>query len=141
MSPPAAKSPYTGYRFPAEVISHAVWLYFRFPLSLRMVEEMLAARGIERQHGLGLGLDGGIARDLQVADHLDRAGARLRFGRRLPAEHRACRGLGVERVILAAPAACTTVGAVDLEDAVPGFPQGSRKTCAIGSGALDAEGP
>ncbi len=46
MSPPAAKSPYAGYRFPAEVISHAVWLYFRFPLSLRMVEEMLAARGI-----------------------------------------------------------------------------------------------
>jgi transposase-like protein len=28
------------------VISHAVWLYFRFPLSLRMVEEMLAACGI-----------------------------------------------------------------------------------------------
>jgi len=26
---------YAGYRFPAEVISHAVWLYFRFPLSLR----------------------------------------------------------------------------------------------------------
>ena len=35
------------HRFPAEVISHAVWLYFRFPLSLRMVEEMLAARGID----------------------------------------------------------------------------------------------
>src|ERR671913_822432 len=50
MSPPAAKSPYTGYRFPAEVISHAVWLYFRFPLSLRMVEEMLAARGIVVSH-------------------------------------------------------------------------------------------
>jgi putative transposase len=47
---PAAKSPYAGYRFPAEVISHAVWLYFRFPLSLRMVEEMLAARGIEVSH-------------------------------------------------------------------------------------------
>jgi transposase-like protein len=43
MSSPAAKSPYAGYRFPAEVISHAVWLYFRFPLSLRMVEEMLGA--------------------------------------------------------------------------------------------------
>src|SRR3954453_11107998 len=42
----AAKSPYAGYRFPGEVISHAVWLYFRFPLSLRMVEERLAARGI-----------------------------------------------------------------------------------------------
>ena len=46
MSSLAAKSSYAGYRFPAEVISHAVWLYFRFPLSLRMVEEMLAARGI-----------------------------------------------------------------------------------------------
>jgi len=31
-----AKSPYAGYRFPGEVISHAVWLYFRFPLSLRI---------------------------------------------------------------------------------------------------------
>src|ERR671938_697705 len=50
MSSPAAKSPYAGYRFPAEVISQAVWLYFRFPLSLRMVEEMLAARGIVVSH-------------------------------------------------------------------------------------------
>src|SRR5215204_4489244 len=47
---PAAKSPYAGYRFPGEVISHAVWLYFRFPLSLRMVEKMLAARGIAVSH-------------------------------------------------------------------------------------------
>jgi putative transposase len=47
---PAAKSPYAGYRFPAEVISQAVWLYFRFPLSLRMVEEMLAAPGIVVSH-------------------------------------------------------------------------------------------
>src|SRR4051795_12927908 len=50
MSSPAAKSPYSGHRFPAEVISQAVWLYFRFPLSLRMVEEMLAARGIVVSH-------------------------------------------------------------------------------------------
>src|ERR687886_173283 len=50
MSSPAAKSPYTGYRFPAEIISYVVWLYFRFPLSLRMVEEMLAARGIIVSH-------------------------------------------------------------------------------------------
>ena len=35
------------HRFPAEVIRHAVWLYFRFTLSLRDVEEMLAERGIE----------------------------------------------------------------------------------------------
>src|SRR3954462_2307087 len=47
---PAAKSPYAGYRFPGEVISHAVWLYFCFPLGLRMVEEMLAARGIIVSH-------------------------------------------------------------------------------------------
>jgi putative transposase len=41
---------YARHRFPTEVISHAVWLYFRFPLSLRMVEEMLAARGILVSH-------------------------------------------------------------------------------------------
>src|SRR3954470_479487 len=45
MTKPVCPS-YAGHRFPAEVISYAVWLYFRFPLSLRMVEEMLAARGI-----------------------------------------------------------------------------------------------
>ena len=37
---------YCRHRLPPEIISHAIWLYFRFPLSLRMVEEMLAARGI-----------------------------------------------------------------------------------------------
>ena len=41
-----ARDRYAGYRFPAEIIGHAVWLYFRFPLGLRMVEELLAARGI-----------------------------------------------------------------------------------------------
>src|SRR6201995_2655674 len=46
----AIRSPYAGYRFPAGVISHAVWLYFRFPLSLRMVDELLAARGIIVSH-------------------------------------------------------------------------------------------
>jgi putative transposase len=37
---------YRGYRYPIEVISHAVWLYFRFHLSLRDVEELLAERGV-----------------------------------------------------------------------------------------------
>ena len=39
---------YRRHRFPPEVISYAVWLYFRLPLSLRMVEEMLggARRGL-----------------------------------------------------------------------------------------------
>jgi putative transposase len=41
---------YRRHRFPGEVIAHAVWLYFRFPLSLRMVEDMLAARGIIVTH-------------------------------------------------------------------------------------------
>ena len=35
-----------GYRIPAETISHAVGLYVRFQLSRRIVEELLAARGI-----------------------------------------------------------------------------------------------
>ncbi|MGY3698766.1 putative transposase [Bradyrhizobium sp. USDA 3240] len=44
---PTARDPlYLRHRFPPEVISYAVWLNFRFPLSVRMVEEMLAARGI-----------------------------------------------------------------------------------------------
>ncbi|MFE7331735.1 hypothetical protein ACFU8W_43950 [Streptomyces sp. NPDC057565] len=39
-----------GFRFPAEVISHAVWPYYRFPLSFREVEELLLARGITVSH-------------------------------------------------------------------------------------------
>lgn len=38
------------HRFPAKIIAHAVWLYFRFPLSLRIVEDLLAARGIIISH-------------------------------------------------------------------------------------------
>jgi putative transposase len=37
---------YKGFRFPPEIISHAVWRYFRFSLSFRDVEELLAQRGI-----------------------------------------------------------------------------------------------
>jgi transposase-like protein len=46
----STKSLYAGHRFPPELISYTVWLYFRFPLSLQMVEEMLAFRGIEVSH-------------------------------------------------------------------------------------------
>jgi transposase-like protein len=38
---------YKRHRFPAAVIQHAVWLCFRFTLSLRDVEEMLAHRGVD----------------------------------------------------------------------------------------------
>jgi hypothetical protein len=43
---PSELPSYRGYRFPAEIIGHAVWLYFRFSLSLRDVEELLAERGV-----------------------------------------------------------------------------------------------
>jgi putative transposase len=41
---------YKGFRFPAEIISHCVWLYHRFPLSLREVQEMMLQRGIIVSH-------------------------------------------------------------------------------------------
>ena len=43
---PAASSPYRRHRFPAEIINHCVWLYFRFALSFRDVEEIMAMRGV-----------------------------------------------------------------------------------------------
>jgi putative transposase len=54
---------YRGYRFPPEIISHTVWLYHRFGLSLRDVEDLLAERGVTvtyeaiRQWCLTSGLD------------------------------------------------------------------------------------
>ena len=42
----AASDLYKHHRFPGEIISHAVWLYFRFPLSHRDVEELLFVRGV-----------------------------------------------------------------------------------------------
>jgi hypothetical protein len=41
---------YRGFRYPAEIISHCVWLYYRFPLSFREVEEMMLARGVVVSH-------------------------------------------------------------------------------------------
>jgi putative transposase len=46
MTTPSPSPAYKGYRFPAEIISQAVWLYYRFPLSYRDGEELLAERGI-----------------------------------------------------------------------------------------------
>lgn len=42
----ATPSLYKGHRYPAEIISHCVWLYYRFPLSYRDVQEMMMARGV-----------------------------------------------------------------------------------------------
>jgi putative transposase len=41
---------YRGYRFPAEIISHCVWLHFRFCLSFRDVQEMMLERGVQFSH-------------------------------------------------------------------------------------------
>ena len=59
-SPPLS---YRGYRFPPDIISHAVWLYHRFGLSFRDVEDLLAERSVTvtyetiRQWCLTFGLD------------------------------------------------------------------------------------
>ena len=45
MSTPATR--YRRHRFPPQIISHSVWLYHRFSLSFRDVEDLLAQRGIE----------------------------------------------------------------------------------------------
>src|ERR1700693_2431350 len=58
-----------GYRFPPEIIQRAIWLYYRFTLSLRDVEELLAERGIEVTHETirqwGIQFGPAIARDLR----------------------------------------------------------------------------
>jgi putative transposase len=46
MTPPATPERYKHHRFPAEIISHGVWLYYRFCLSYRDVEELLFVRGV-----------------------------------------------------------------------------------------------
>ena len=46
MTPPATPERYKHRRFPAAIISHGVWLYYRFCLSYRDVEEFLFVRGV-----------------------------------------------------------------------------------------------
>ena len=81
MTTPACPS-YAGYRFPAEIISHAVWLYFYFPLSLCIANLLLAASGTIVSHEIvrqwvlkfGRGFANQIRRRLPAAGdkwHLD----------------------------------------------------------------------
>nr|WP_207791869.1 hypothetical protein [Siccirubricoccus phaeus] len=74
-----------------------------------------------------------------MADHLDRAAAGLRLGRRVAREDGARRRLGVEHVVLAVAPARAAVGPIDLEDAVPVLAQSAGEACAGGAGPLDAE--
>jgi transposase-like protein len=48
------KPSYRGHRFPPAIISYAVWLYPRFCLSLRDVDELLAKRGVTVEDSYGL---------------------------------------------------------------------------------------
>jgi putative transposase len=50
MNTPAIPNLYKRHRFPAEIISHSVWLYYRFSLSYRDVEELMAERGVTLSH-------------------------------------------------------------------------------------------
>ncbi|MGW1092260.1 IS6 family transposase [Streptomyces sp. NPDC002596] len=43
---PSVPLSYKGHRYPVEIIAHCVWLYFRFPLSFREVEELMLERGV-----------------------------------------------------------------------------------------------
>jgi tripartite-type tricarboxylate transporter receptor subunit TctC len=47
-------SPYHGYRFPPDIISYCVWLYFRFSVSYRDVEELMAERRIRKLQRISL---------------------------------------------------------------------------------------
>ena len=42
----ASESLYSRHRFPSDIVSHCVWLYFRFTLSLCEVEELMSCRGV-----------------------------------------------------------------------------------------------
>jgi putative transposase len=50
MTPPAAPARYKNHPFPGEIMSHGVWLSYRFPLSYRDVQELLFERGIDVTH-------------------------------------------------------------------------------------------
>src|ERR671932_1027025 len=50
MTPPATSERYKNHRFPGEIISHGVWLYYRFSLRYRDVQELLCERGIDVTH-------------------------------------------------------------------------------------------
>ena len=80
---------YAGYRYPAELINYAVWLYFRFPLSLRWVEEMLAARSAARQSGD----QEGFVLDVLVQSRRDKKAAKRSPRKLLKKQGRAPRAL------------------------------------------------
>src|ERR1700747_3819141 len=94
----SARARYAGYRFPSEIISHAVWLYFRVPLGRRMVEELLAARGIIVSHETVRQWARKFGQPFanQIRRRLPRSGDKMAF-RRGRAQDRRCAALVVAR--------------------------------------------
>jgi len=66
----SSANPYAGYRFPPDIIARAVWLYHRFCLSLRDVEDLLAERAVDQ--------DGDVL-DIRVRKRRDKRAAKRFF--------------------------------------------------------------
>ena len=108
----------------------------RFADPARRIDE----QRLERGHRGTAGLDGRIAGDLDLADHLCRPVGALRNAGCDTGQHRPRGGLGVEDVALAVVAPHAPVATVDLDDAEPLAAHETGETDPIGTGALDPEG-
>jgi putative transposase len=119
---PADQSPYRGYRFPPEIIAHAGWLYFRFHLSFRDDQDLLAERGIVVSHEairqwcsmFGATFAARLRRrGVRAGDkwHLDEVALKIRLKR-----HWLWRAVDQYGVVLYA-----NPGSVNLNPGVPGF--------------------
>jgi hypothetical protein len=106
------------------------------PQRLRDVDE----QDLEGDHRLGSQLQRGVARDLEMPDHLGLAIAGLWERAGLAREDGARGRFGIDAIALASLTAQTAVRPVHLHDALPLCGQAPAQACPIGSGALDAEG-
>ena len=101
----------------------------------RRVDEDL----LQRVHGGGPRLDGGIPRDFELTHHLDGAVCGLGCRGRLAREHRPCGGLGVDAIGLAGDAPQAPVRSIHFDDTMPRAADGPREAHAIAAGAFDAK--
>src|SRR3954447_367853 len=97
-------------------------------------------QALERDHGPGPALHGGVAHDLELTDHLDGAGAALGARRCLTGQHGTSGALGVERIALPVLVTQLPVGTVHLDDSMTLRHEGTRETGPVRTGAFNAEG-
>jgi hypothetical protein len=81
------------------------------------------------------------ASDLEVTDHLDRAGRRFRHSLGLATEHSTGGVLGIQWIALAVPMPRLAIGTVHLKDGVTACLQGAREAGTVAAGTFDAERP